>query len=388
MKLYVKAGTLIDGTGKDMQKDKVLVIENGEIIDIADSFTAEAEDEVLDYSDKAIMPGMINAHVHIGDDPNGKKESYSDIEWIFFCQKNIDKLLKSGVTYIRNLGTERYADVKIRHAMEKGLTQKIGMVVSGPFITMTGGHGYYMGIEADGVDECRKAARTIIKNGADVVKIMATGGVLTPGVEPGAAQLTMEEIKAAVDEAHRADKRTATHAQGTTGIKNAVMAGIDSVEHGIYLDDEVIQMMLDRGTYLVPTLIAPLAIVEGGDEAGLPDFVMRKARMVLEAHRESFRKAHKAGVKIAMGTDAGTPLNYHNKTYRELELMVENGMTPMEAVVAATKTSAELLRVEDKYGTLEKGKMADLIVLSENPLENIGTLGHVEHVIKEGKIVR
>lgn len=388
MKLYVKAGTLIDGTGKDMQKDKVLVIENGEIIDIADSFTAEAEDEVLDYSDKAIMPGMINAHVHIGDDPNGKKESYSDIEWIFFCQENIDKLLKSGVTYIRNLGTERYADVKIRHAMEKGLTQKIGMVVSGPFITMTGGHGYYMGIEADGVDECRKAARTIIKNGADVVKIMATGGVLTPGVEPGAAQLTMEEIKAAVDEAHRADKRTATHAQGTTGIKNAVMAGIDSVEHGIYLDDEVIQMMLDRGTYLVPTLIAPLAIVEGGDEAGLPDFVMRKARMVLEAHRESFRKAHKAGVKIAMGTDAGTPLNYHNKTYRELELMVENGMTPMEAVVAATKTSAELLRVEDKYGTLEKGKMADLIVLSENPLENIGTLGHVEHVIKEGKIVR
>ena len=296
--------------------------------------------------------------------------------------------MKSGVTYIRNLGTERYADVKIRHAMEKGLTQKIGMVVSGPFITMTGGHGYYMGIEADGVDECRKAARTIIKNGADVVKIMATGGVLTPGVEPGAAQLTMEEIKAAVDEAHRADKRTATHAQGTTGIKNAVMAGIDSVEHGIYLDDEVIQMMLDRGTYLVPTLIAPLAIVEGGDEAGLPDFVMRKARMVLEAHRESFRKAHKAGVKIAMGTDAGTPLNYHNKTYRELELMVENGMTPMEAVVAATKTSAELLRVEDKYGTLEKGKMADLIVLSENPLENIGTLGHVEHVIKEGKIVR
>lgn len=388
MKLYVKAGTLIDGTGKDMQKDKVLVIENGEIIDIADSFTAEAEDEVLDYSDKAIMPGMINAHVHIGDDPNGKKESYSDVEWIFFCQENIDKLLKSGVTYIRNLGTERYADVKIRHAMEKGLTQKIGMVVSGPFITMTGGHGYYMGIEADGVDECRKAARTIIKNGADVVKIMATGGVLTPGVEPGAAQLTMEEIKAAVDEAHRADKRTATHAQGTTGIKNAVMAGIDSVEHGIYLDDEVIQMMLDRGTYLVPTLIAPLAIVEGGDEAGLPDFVMRKARMVLEAHRESFRKAHKAGVKIAMGTDAGTPLNYHNKTYRELELMVENGMTPMEAVVAATKTSAELLRVEDKYGTLEKGKMADLIVLSENPLENIGTLGHVEHVIKEGKIVR
>ena len=119
MKLYVKAGTLIDGTGKDMQKDKVLVIENGEIIDIADSFTAEAEDEVLDYSDKAIMPGMINAHVHIGDDPNGKKESYSDIEWIFFCQENIDKLLKSGVTYIRNLGTERYADVKIRHAMEK-----------------------------------------------------------------------------------------------------------------------------------------------------------------------------------------------------------------------------------------------------------------------------
>lgn len=388
MKLYVKAGTLIDGTGKDMQKDKVLVVENGEIIDIADSFTAEAEDEVLDYFDKAIMPGMINAHVHIGDDPNGKKESYSDVEWIFFCQENIDKLLKSGVTYIRNLGTERYADVKIRHAMEKGLTQKIGMVVSGPFITMTGGHGYYMGIEADGVDECRKAARTIIKNGADVVKIMATGGVLTPGVEPGAAQLTMEEIKAAVDEAHRADKRTATHAQGTTGIKNAVMAGIDSVEHGIYLDDEVIQMMLDRGTYLVPTLIAPLAIVEGGEEAGLADYVLRKARLVLEAHRESFRKAYKAGVKIAMGTDAGTPLNYHDKTYRELELMVECGMTPMDAIVASTKTSAELLRVNDKYGTLEKGKMADLIVLSENPLENIGTLGHVEHVIKEGKIVR
>ncbi|RGZ00986.1 amidohydrolase family protein [Clostridium sp. AM58-1XD] len=388
MKTYIKAGTLIDGTGRDIQKNKVLVIENGTITDIADSFTADDGDEVLDYSDKAVMPGMINAHVHIGDDPYGKKDSLSDVEWILFCLSNIDSLLQSGVTYIRNLGTENYADVKIRRAMDKGLTQKVGMVVSGPFITMTGGHGYMTGIEADGTDECRKAARTIIKNGADVVKIMATGGVITPGVEPGAAQLTMEEMAAAVAEAHRADKRTASHAQGTTGIKNAVMAGIDSIEHGIYLDDEVIQMMLDRGTYLVPTLLAPLVIVEGGDQAGLPDFIMRKARLVLDVHRESFRKALKAGVKIAMGTDAGTPLNRHDQSFRELELMVDNGMTAMEAIVAATKTGAELLKVDDKYGTLEKGKMADLIVLSENPVENIGTLEHVEHVMKEGKWVR
>ena len=272
--------------------------------------------------------------------------------------------------------------------MNKGDIEGPEFQASGRVITMTGGHGWVIGAESDGCDEVRKNTRSELKKGVDLIKIMATGGVMTKGVKPGSPQLSLEEMTAAVEEAHKAEKKTASHAQGTEGIKNAVLAGIDSIEHGIFLDDEVIQLMVERGTYLVPTLVAPFFIVENGVEAGIPKDVVDKANGVMEAHQNSFRAAHKAGVKIAMGTDAGTPFNLHDKAPYELKLMVECGMTPMEAVVASTYGSADLMGILDNYGTLEKGKFADFLVLNENPLENLDTLFDIADVYKKGKKIK
>lgn len=216
---------------------------------------------------------------------------------------------------------------------------------------------------------------------------MATGGVTTPGVEPGSPQLSMEEMKAAVEEAHKAGKKTASHAQGTQGIKNAILAGIDSIEHGIYLDDEAIELMIKNDVYLVPTLVAPYFIVEYGTEAGIPQYAVDKAKAVMDTHRESFAKAYKAGVKIAMGTDAGTPFNFHDGAPHELILMVKSGMSPMDAIVSSTKGSADCLGILDDYGTLESGKFADFLVLDDNPLDNLDTLFNINSVYKLGKKV-
>ncbi|NLY50521.1 MAG: amidohydrolase family protein, partial [Firmicutes bacterium] len=227
-----------------------------------------------------------------------------------------------------------------------------------------------------------------LRAGADVIKLMATGGVMTPGVEPGSPQFTYEELKAGVEEANKAGRRTASHAQGTTGIKNAVLAGITSIEHGIFLNDEVIELMLERGTYLVPTLVAPYWIVQKGRAAGIPDYAVRKTEAVIDAHMASFRKALAAGIRIAFGTDAGTPFNEHGANTFELQLMVENGMSPMQALETATRSSAELLGISDKVGTLEPGKIADVVVLSGDPLADITAVRNVKGVIKEGKIVK
>lgn len=338
------------------------------------------------------MPGMINCHVHITMEPVGDPFSFMAKESVTKAAlrgaANLKKQLKSGVTFFRDLGAPSGIDIDLRNAVNEGIIEGPEFLVAGKVLTMTGGHGWSMGRECDGRDEVRKAAREQLKAGADIIKIMATGGVMTPGVEPGSPQLTIEEMEVAIQEAHKAGKKTATHAQGTTGIKNAILAGIDSVEHGIFLDDEVIELMLERGVYLVPTLVAPYHIVKNGVAAGIPEYAVKKSEYVMEAHMESFRKAKEAGVKIAMGTDAGTPFNSHDKTPLELKLMVQCGMTPMEAIVASTKTAAELLGIEKGYGTLEAGKAADFLVLKENPLENLDTLFDLEAVYKGGNLVK
>lgn len=388
MKTVYKNCMLIDGTGREPVKTSFLV-EDGRIVGFGDSLTG---DKLVDLEGKYVMPGLINSHVHITMEPVGNPHSLfqteSDSRTILRGVKNLEKHLKAGTTYFRDLGTGSGMDIELKRAVAEGLINGPEFKSAGRVVTMTGGHGWFIGREADGPDETRKAAREQLKAGADVIKIMATGGVMTSGVEPGSPQLSREEMAAAVEEAHKAGKKTASHAQGNKGIKNAILAGIDSIEHGIILDEEAVDMMIERGTYLVPTLVAPYHIVKNGVEAGVKQDAYDKAKSIMATHVKSFQMAYEKGVKIAMGTDAGTPFNLHDMDWLELKLMVEAGMEPMDALVAATKNSADLLDILDEYGTLEEDKFADFLVLDENPLEDIETLSRINRVYKKGREVK
>ena len=386
-KFWIHAGTLIDGTGAEPKKNQAICVENGRVAAIED-FHGKNEEEWVDLSEMTVMPGMINCHVHslspvgISDE---EENALTTMEKAWWGMKNAHDYIDSGVTFVRSLGSEKYYDLEMKKCIEERKVVGPHMFCAGRVITMTGGHGWKSGLESDGVDECRKHARELLKHGVDLIKIMATGGVMTPGVEPGSAQLTMEEMKAAIDEAHKADRKTATHAQGTQGIKNALHAGIDSIEHGIFLDDECIDWMVEHGTYLVPTLAAPRCILDAGVEKGMKDYVLRKANLVVDAHIESFKKAYQRGVKIAMGTDAGTPYNFHNNSAFELELMVANGMKPMDAIVASTRNGADCIGVLKDYGTIEAGKVADIIAIEGDPLQDISCVRKVRTVYKAGE---
>jgi imidazolonepropionase-like amidohydrolase len=253
---------------------------------------------------------------------------------------------------------------------------------------MTGGHGWWIGRETDGPDDARKAVREQLKQGADVIKLIATGGVMTPGVEPGASQLTRDEMRAAIDEARKAGRRTAAHAQGSEGIADAVEAGITTVEHGIFLTEEIVARMKAGGAYLVATLNAPAAISAGGLAAGIPDYMVRKSDAVVPPHVKSFQLARESGVAIAAGSDAGTPLNAHGAYAAELELMVKYGMSPLEAIRAATSVAAEALGLGGETGRIEPGLAADLLVVAGNPAERIQALGDVRMVLARGRVAR
>lgn len=391
-KVFIKAGLLLDGTGNEPKKNKGILVEDGKIVNVQDVEYIPDDSMIYDYSNQTVMPGLINCHIHLDmppvADPFPNYRDLNDVEKMLGCLKRLEQYLSTGVTHVRSLGCENYFDVKFRDAIRKGLVKGPGIVCAGHNLCMTGGHGWFMGIECDGVDECRKAARTVIKKGVDCVKLMATGGVMTPLVEPGSQQFSFEEMKAIIEEAHKAGRKTTTHAQGSKGILDAVAAGIDSIEHGIFLTDEIIDMMLEKGTALVPTLVAPYYIIKNGVKAGIPEYAVQKSEAIAQSHIESFKKAYKAGVRIALGTDGGTPLNPHDRTWFELKLMIDYGVNPKDAIVFATKNAAELLDIADLCGTIENGKMADIIVIDENPLENIETLANVKAVFKNGELYK
>lgn len=382
--IYIKAGMLIDGTSNQPKTNVGILIRDNRIVEINDMINAPENCEVYDYSDKIIMPGLINCHVHIAY-VGPEEDKVTDTEKLIVALKELKTYLKSGVTHVRVCGASTYLDIKLRDAMKKGLIEGPGIIAAGRGITMTGGSGHASEIEADGVDECRKAARYVIKKSADFIKIVSTGSITTRGIEPGAPQLTYEELKAAIDEAHKAGKTVGSHSHGTEGIKNAILAGVDSIEHGSFSSDETISLMKEKGTYLVPTLSAPYFLLKAGEEGRLLDFMYRKAKDTAPTWYESFRNAYKAGVKIAMGSDAYGDIVKPEDTWHELRLMIENGMSPMEAIQVSTQNSANLLRISDDYGTIEKGKVADFIVLNENPLTNIETLSEVYKVFKNGQ---
>jgi imidazolonepropionase-like amidohydrolase len=340
-----------------------------------------------------LFPGFIDCHVHLcldgSPDPVATLMKDPLPMTTLKASQLAHKTLMGGVTMVRDMGGRGGIDLCLRDAIRSGLTLGPRMLVSGRLVCMTGGHGWPLGREADGPDEVRKAAREQIRAGADLVKLMATGGVMTPGVEPGAAQLTEEELRAGIEEAHKAGRRTATHAMGTEGILNALRAGIDSIEHGVYMNEEAISFMKKKGIPFVPTVSALFHIENKGVQAGIPAYAVEKTLRVKPHHLNSIRMAREAGVMVAAGTDAGTPFNEHGQNVGEMIFLADQGYSPADALRAGTSIAAKVLGVEKDFGTVQEGKMADLVVVKGNPLEHMkALLTSVAVVMQGGKVVR
>jgi imidazolonepropionase-like amidohydrolase len=340
---------------------------------------------VVEAPDCTLLPGLIDAHVHLcmdaGDAPLDRPTDAAALA----IRGVVGALatLRGGVTTVRCVGTPGNVDLTLRDAIARGAIPGPRVVAAGRTIAMTGGHGHTMAIEADGVDAVMGAVRTQIKAGADVIKLMVTGGVLTPGGRPGTSQMLPEEIAAAIRVAHRANRRVCGHAEGPEGVRDAVEAGIDSIEHGFFSEsDPLIGHMRQNPTYLVPTLVAYAAILEARDM--LPTEAVTNAEAAIERHRQSFRAALRGGVAIAMGSDAGTPGNPHGENWREIAHMIGQGMEPAAALQAATLNAAALVAIPD-VGVIEEGMNADLLLVRGNPLSDVTCLADVRDVWARGR---
>ena len=388
--LVLSGARIIDGTGAEPVRGRSVVVEKGVIIAVVEDARAPRGNGV-DLAGHTLLPGLINCHVHLclgaeADPVRPLREEPLGLTAIKALLR-ARETARAGVTTVRDLGGREYVEIAVRRAIQEGLIDGPRIVAAGRPVCMTGGHGHWLAREADGPDDARKAVREQLKAGADVIKIIATGGVMTPGVEPGSPQLTLDEMRAAIEEASRAGRRTAAHAMASSGISDAIAAGITSIEHGIYLTEEIVAHMRRDGTFLVPTLNAPAAIASGGLAAGIPDFMVRKSEVVVPAHVASFQLAHRAGVRIAAGADSGTPLNFHGSLLPELTLMVKYGMTPLEAIRAATVTAADCLGLGEVTGRVAPGYAADLIAVAGDPAERIEALADLKLVLVSGRVL-
>lgn len=377
---------MIDGTGS-LPKENVTLQFDHRFIQPTNDDTV-----VMDMAGKTIIPGMINAHVHVtfdevATDPFKHVKEESSAGMAIRTAARVKRMLETGITCARDLGGINYIELAVRDMIKTGEISGPRLYCAGKQIMMTGGQGWPVGRESDGADEVRKAAREQIKAGADIVKLMATGGILTLGVDPGSSQLEENEMRAGVEEAKKANRKAVAHAQGTAGVKAAIRAGVDTVEHGIFLDDEAIQMMIDNKVVFVPTLTPPYRITEAGLKGGMQPWVMEKMDKVNKSNVKSFQRAYQAGVIIAAGNDGGTPKNPHHDMLTELRLMVEYGVPVVEAIRAGTWGSARAIGIENETGTIEIGKWADLVVLDGDPITDIYAVGQVAMVVQGGKIV-
>jgi imidazolonepropionase-like amidohydrolase len=385
---------VLDGTGAAPVAASSVLVEDRRIAWVGPSAQAPPVGDglVVDGRGHTLLPGLINCHAHLCND--GAADLFAQVVNDSVPMGTIRAVLNSrvglraGITTVRDCGAASQIALEIGKATDAGLIEGPTVRAAGRVVTMTGGHGHFIGREADGPDEVRKAVRAEIKGGAHFIKVMATGGVLTPGVDPSQTAFQPEELCAAVEEAHKAGRAIASHAIGGAGIKNALRAGIDSVEHGFYLDDESVDLALKNESYMVPTLIAVDQIVQHGAAGGIPDWVVRKAESEAGHHRESFALAVRSGMRIAAGTDAGTPFNPHGDLALELAKMVEFGLTPMQAIVSATSSAASLLRMDHLIGTVAVGKDADLLLVPGDPTVDISVMGRPAFVMKAGRVYR
>jgi imidazolonepropionase-like amidohydrolase len=398
--VVIRAGRLLDvRTGKTLSNQTIL-IRGGKIVSVGSDaqVPAAAQAEIVDLSNATVLPGLIDAHTHITFDPNFGYSSLaiSVPREALIGARNARVTLEAGFTTVRNVGASGFSDVALRDAINAGDVPGPRMLVSGPALSITGGHcdnnllpfDYHAQEEgvADGVEAVQHKTREIIKYGADVIKICATGGVLSKGDDPNAAQFTLEEMKAIVADAHRLGRKVAAHAHGAQGVIWASEAGVDSVEHGHLMNDEAIATLKKNGTYLVPTLYLMDWQRENAAQANLPDFAKRKMELVSETGKMNAKKAFAAGVKIGFGTDAA--VYPHGLNAHEFAVYVKLGMTPLQAIQTATINDADLLGWSDKVGTIEPGKWADIVAVEGDPLADVTTLERVKFVMKGGEVVK
>jgi imidazolonepropionase-like amidohydrolase len=388
-----RAWRLFDGLGGPVRKNMAVLFDADRIRGVVPGAQVPTDTQLEDLGDVTILPGLVDAHVHMiwdGSQPEPEKIRAGETlpKAAMRAAMHAARTLSCGTTTVRDCGCPGGVTFALREAIEEGIVRGPRMLCSGAMIVMTGGHCHTLGVEVDGPVEARRAARQQLKEGADFVKLLATGGVY--GLrhdEPWSPQLTVEEMQAAAEEARKAGRVTAIHAEGKQGIANAIDAGADTIEHCNQLTPELAEVMAVRGIYMVPTLTWFFTVAAAEEGPAFPGDYVRKGRAMAEASARSITLARQAGVKIAAGTDAGAPLVPHNSVRRELELLVKLGLTAVEALQAGTRTAAEALRLDKVIGTVEAGKHADLIAVGGDPTQDIRSLHDLRLVVLGGAVV-
>ena len=402
--LILHCGKLIDGKSEQVQTEVSVIVSGNRIADVRKGYVQAGDgDTVVDLRDKTVLPGLMDMHVHLSGQLS--RQSYSERfflnpeDYAYRSVRYAERTLMAGFTTVRDLGGE--INTALRNAIRRGWVVGPRIFSAGKSLGTTGGHadptnGYRRDLMGDpgpargvvnGVAAARKAVRQRYKNGADLIKITATGGVLSLAKSGRNPQFTEEEIRAIVETARDYGMHVAAHAHGAEGMKRAIRAGVRSIEHGTFMDDEVMALMKQHGTFYVPTILAGVTVGEKAKEKDFfPELVRPKAARIGPQILDTFARAYQAGVKIAFGTDTG--VSEHGKNAREFKFMVDGGMPAMAAIQAATRVAAELLGVEKELGTVEKGKIADIIAVDGDPLQDITAMEKVTFVMKEGVVYK